>query len=207
MIILLFVLIGAFIFIFLDKGKDKDKNIETSNNNKHVQTELNKDNVLSESNNSENNKDNQTEENKDIEIIYQNLEDKNISSNDSKMVKEIVEKFIIAYCNVSEGINPKTRLESVKSLIETSLYDNLSNIINTETDLATEYYVYRNINKIVVHTIEKTNGKIKVGVTVFSDYLNKDLSTQIEDAKQDYTITLVKKNNNMIIDSCIENFK
>ena len=205
MIILLFVLIGAFIFIFLDK--DKDKNIETSNNNTHVKTELNKDNVLSESNNSENNKDNQTKENKDIEISYQNLEDKNISSNDSKIIKEIVEKFIIAYCSVSEGLNPKTRLESVKSLMTTSLYEELNNIINVETDLATEYYVYRNINKIVVHTIETTNGKIKVGVTVFSDYLNKDLSTQIEDAPQDYTITLVKKNNNMIIDSCTENFK
>lgn len=205
MIILLFVLIGAFIFIFL--YKDKDKNIETLNNNTHIQTELNKDNVLSESNNSENNKDNQTKENKDIEISYQNLEDKNISSNDSKMVKEMVEKFIIAYCSVSEGINPKTRLESVKSLMTTSLYEELNNIINVETDLATEYYVYRNINKIVVHTIETTNGKIKVGVTVFSDYLNKDLSTQIEDAPQDYTITLVKKNNNMIIDSCTENFK
>ena len=123
------------------------------------------------------------------------------------MVKEMVEKFIIAYCSVSEGVDPKTRLESVKSLMTTSLYEELNKIINVETDLATEYYVYRNINKIVVHTIETTNGKIKVGVTVFSDYLNKDLSTQIEDAPQDYTITLVKKNNNMIIDSCTENFK
>ncbi len=201
LIILLIVLVFCFIFIFADMRNNKLDSTSKVN----VETIQNEDLLDKEQTyQSENEKNNNI---KDIEIIKDYAEEKSISKEENNKIKNTVENFIISYCSISEETNPKTRLESVKSLMTNSLYEELNNIINVETDLATEYYVYRNINKIVIHDISKIDEKISVGVSVFSDYLNSDLSTQIEDAPQDYTLTLASYNGEWIIESCVENFK
>lgn len=87
------------------------------------------------------------------------------------------------------------------------MYEELNKQIDVEVNLATEYYVYRNINKIVIHNVQNKENEVVVSTSVFSDWINNDLSTQIEDAPQDYTLTLTKENDNWIIKSFVENFK
>ncbi len=192
-------------FMIVDTKKErlKDNDIEIS-------TDVNQNNIeqKQEGNNDKIESEIKTEtDNKDIEIVDVCIEEKSLSKQENNNIKNTVKDFVKGYCNVSEGINPKTRLESFRSLMTNSLYEELNKIIDVETDLATEYYVYRNLNKIVIHTIIKKDDKISVGVSTFSDYLNSDLSTQIEDAPQDYTLTLIKDNDEWIIESCVENFK
>ena len=199
MIILLFVLIGSFVFMAMDINKEKSNNADVNT----IQDEVTYENKES-SDKLENKKE---EDNKDIKIIKDYAKDKSLSNKENDKIKDIVEDFIIAYCSVSEDINPKTRLESVKHLIKYSLYKELNKVIDIETDLATEYYVYRDINKIIIHNVSRDKDKINVDVVVYSDYLDADLSTQAEDVSQDYMLTLEKDNDSWIIDSCIENFK
>ena len=179
-------------------------------NNIEISTDVNQNNIekKQEYDSSKMESETKTEiDNKNIEIIDDFAEEKSLSNQENDNIKNTAKDFVKAYCNFSEGVNPKTRLESVRSLMTYSLYEELNKIIDVETDLATEYYVYRNLNKIVIHTIIKKDDKISVGVSTFSDYLNSDLSTQIEDAPQDYTLTLTKDNGEWIIESCVENFK
>ncbi|MCR1821876.1 hypothetical protein [Terrisporobacter muris] len=199
MIILLFVLIGSFVFMAMDINKEKSNNADVNT----IQDEVTYENKES-SDKLENKKE---EDNKDIKIIKDYAKEKSLSNKENDKIKDIVEDFIIAYCSVSEDINPKTRLESVKHLIKYSLYKELNKVIDIETDLATEYYVYRDINKIIIHNVSRDKDKINVDVVVYSDYLDADLSTQAEDVSQDYMLTLEKDNDSWIIDSCIENFK
>lgn len=199
MIILLFVLIGSFVFMAMDINKEKSNNADVNT----IQDEVTYENKES-SDKLENKKE---EDNKDIKIIKDYAKEKSLSNKENDNIKDIVEDFIIAYCSVSEDINPKTRLESVKHLIKYSLYKELNKVIDIETDLATEYYVYRDINKIIIHNVSRDKDKINVEVVVYSDYLDVDLSTQAEDVSQDYMLTLEKDNDSWIIDSCIENFK
>ena len=198
-IILLFVLIGSFVFMAMDINKEKSNNADVNT----IQDEVTYENKES-SDKLENKKE---EDNKDIKIIKDYAKEKSLSNKENDKIKDIVEDFIIAYCSVSEDINPKTRLESVKHLIKYSLYKELNKVIDIETDLATEYYVYRDINKIIIHNVSRDKDKINVDVVVYSDYLDADLSTQAEDVSQDYMLTLEKDNDSWIIDSCIENFK
>lgn len=204
-VVLLFVLIGVFIFMIVDTKKERleDNNIEIS-------TDVNQNNIEKKQEHDSSKMESETKteiDNKNIEIIDDFAEEKSLSNQENDNIKNTAKDFVKAYCNFSEGVNPKTRLESVRSLMTNSLYEELNKIIDVETDLATEYYVYRNLNKIVIHTIIKKDDKISVGVSTFSDYLNSDLSTQIEDAPQDYTLTLTKDNGEWIIESCVENFK
>ena len=199
MIILLFVLIGSFVFMAMDINKEKSNNADVNT----IQDEVTYENKES-SDKLENKKE---EDNNDIKIIKDYAKEKSLSNKENDKIKDIVEDFIIAYCSVSEDINPKTRLESVKHLIKYSLYKELNKVIDIETDLATEYYVYRDINKIIIHNVSRDKDKINVDVVVYSDYLDADLSTQAEDVSQDYMLTLEKDNDSWIIDSCIENFK
>ena len=199
MIILLFVLIGSFVFMAMDINKEKSNNADVNT----IQDEVTYENKES-SDKLENKKE---EDNKDIKIIKDYAKEKSLSNKENDKIKDIVEDFIIAYCSVSEDINPKTRLESVKHLIKYSLYKELNKVIDIETDLATEYYVYRDTNKIIIHNVSRDKDKINVDVVVYSDYLDADLSTQAEDVSQDYMLTLEKDNDSWIIDSCIENFK
>lgn len=144
---------------------------------------------------------------KEVEVIKDFAKDKSLSDEDNNKIKDTVEAFLKAFCSISEGSNPRTRLESVKASINPSLYEELNKQIDVEANLATEYYVYRSINKIVIHNVQNKENEVVVNTSVFSDWINNDLSTQIEDAPQDYTLTLAKENDNWIIKSFVENFK
>lgn len=204
-VVLLFVLIGSFIFLAFDRSKE---NANNTNELVNVNTQVEE---LEQSIKSDDSLDNSSENNaesiNDIEIVKDYAQENSFSKKENDKIKNTVQDFMIAYCSVSEDIDPKTRLKSVKSLLKPSLYEELNKVIEIETDLATEYYVYRNINKMIIHSVSKKDDKINVGVVVYSDYLNIDLSTQTEDAAQDYILTLTKENGNLIIDSCVENFK
>ena len=204
-VVLLFVLIGSFIFLTFDRVKE---NANNTNELVNINTQVEEPEQSIKSNDSLDDKLKNNEESiNDIEIVKDYAQEKSISKKENDKIKNTVKEFMIAYCSVSEEINPKTRLESVKSSMTPSLYEELNKVIDIETDLSTEYYVYRNVNQIIIHEVSKDSGKIKVGVAINSDYLNSDLSVQMEDATQDYVLTLEKDNDNWIIDSCVENFK
>lgn len=205
---LLVILVSMFFlfgFFIMRDNKEviKDDKPDTNTENNYSKEEI-KDKVKDEVNTfsaKENN------DKKEVEVIKDFAQDKSLNKEENNNIKDTVESFLKAYCSISKDINPKTRLESVKGLIKTSLYEELNKQIDVETDLATEYYVYRNLNKIAIHNVQIKYNKVLVDTIVFSDWINSDLSTQIEDAPQDYMLTLVKENNNWVIDSFTERFK
>ncbi|WP_343118170.1 hypothetical protein [Romboutsia sp. MSSM.1001216sp_RTP31141st1_F12_RTP31141_220114] len=200
LVVLLLVLIASGFYIAIDSSKDKVKNKSETDNTNVIQQYS-----LKEKNNTLDKK--QIEDKKNIEVIKDFAKENSLSDEENNNIKNTVEAFLKAFCSISEGSNPRTRLESVKASINPSLYEELNKQIDVESNLATEYYVYRNINKIVIHNIQKKENEVSVSTSVFSDWINNDLSTQIEDAPQDYTLTLTKENSNWIINSFVENFK
>lgn len=200
LVVLLLVLIASGFYIAIDSSKDKVKNKSETDNTNVIQQYS-----LKEKNDTLDKK--QIEDKKNIEVIKDFAKENSLSDEENNNIKNTVEAFLKAFCSITEGSNPRTRLESVKESINPSLYEELNKQIDVEANLATEYYVYRNINKIVIHNIQKKENEVAVSASVFSDWLNNDLSTQIEDAPQDYTLTLTKENNNWIIKSFVENFK
>lgn len=200
LVVLLLVLIASGFYIAIDSSKDKVKNKSETDSTNVIQQYS-----LKEKNNTLDKK--QIEDKKNIEVIKDFAKENSLSDEENNNIKNTVEAFLKAFCSISEGSNPKTRLESVKASINPSLYEELNKQIDVESNLATEYYVYRNINKIVIHNIQKKENEVSISTSVFSDWINNDLSTQIEDAPQDYTLTLTKENNNWIIKSFVENFK
>lgn len=202
--ILLIVLISMFFLFGLFIMKDNKEVIKNDKTNTSIENSHSKEESKDEVNtfSLEENKDK-----KEVEVIKDFAKDKSLSEEENNNIKNTVESFLKAYCSISEDINPKTRLEAVKGLIKPSLYEELNKQINVETDLATEYYVYRNLNKIAIHSVQNKDNKVSVDTIVFSDWINSDLSTQIEDAPQDYILTLVKEDDNWVIDSFIERFK
>lgn len=200
LVVLLLVLIASGFYLAIDSSKDKSKNKNETDNTNVIQQYS-----LKEKNDTLDKK--QIEDKKNIEVIKDFAKENSLSDEENNNIKNTVEAFLKAFCSISEGSNPRTRLESVKASINPSLYEELNKQIDVEANLATEYYVYRNINKIVVHNIQKKENEVSVSTSVFSDWINNDLSTQIEDAPQDYTLTLTKENNNWIIKSFVENFK
>ncbi|MGX4601687.1 hypothetical protein [Faecalimicrobium sp. JNUCC 81] len=202
--ILLIVLMSMFFLFGFFIMKDNKEVVKNDKPNANIESnhskEENKDEVNTFS----------LEENKDkkeVEVIKDFAQDKSLSEEDNNTIKNTVESFLRAYCSINEDINPKKRLEAVKGLIKSSLYEELNKQIDVETALATEYYVYRNLNKIAIHSVQNKDNKVLVDTIVFSDWVNSDLSTQIEDAPQDYILTLVKEDDNWVIDSFTERFK
>lgn len=200
LVVLLLVLIASGFYIAIDSSKDKVKNKSETDNTNVIQQYS-----LKEKNDTLDKK--QIEDKKNIEVIKDFAKENSLSDEENNNIKNTVEAFLKAFCSITEGSNPRTRLESVKASINPSLYEELNKQIDVEANLATEYYVYRNINKIVIHNIQKKENEVSVSTSVFSDWINNDLSTQIEDAPQDYTLTLTKENDNWIIKSFVENFK
>lgn len=200
LVVLLLVLIASGFYIAIDSSKDKVKNKSETDSTNVIQQYS-----LKEKNDTLDKK--QIEDKKNIEVIKDFAKENSLSDEENNNIKNTVEAFLKAFCSISEGSNPRTRLESVKASINPSLYEELNKQIDVEANLATEYYVYRNINKIVIHNIQKKENEVSISTSVFSDWINNDLSTQIEDAPQDYTLTLTKENNNWIIKSFVENFK
>lgn len=200
LVVLLLVLIASGFYLAIDSSKDKVKNKSETDNTNVIQQYS-----LKEKNDTLDKK--QIEDKKNIEVIKDFAKENSLSDEENNNIKNTVEAFLKAFCSITEGSNPRTRLESVKASINPSLYEELNKQIDVEANLATEYYVYRNINKIVIHNIQKKENEVSVSTNVFSDWINNDLSTQIEDAPQDYTLTLTKENDNWIIKSFVENFK
>lgn len=150
LVVLLLVLIASGFYIAIDSSKDKSKNKSETDNINVIQQYS-----LKEKNDTLDKK--QIDNKKNIEVIKDFAKENSLSDEENNNIKNTVEAFLKAFCSITEGSNPRTRLESIKTSINPSLYEELNKQIDVESNLATEYYVYRNINKIVIHNIQKSS--------------------------------------------------